>query len=148
MDQDGISGLKRIRQEAFDLPTSVGYGERRYDLRALTFANSVPIADAQPGAVPGLYTLFAAGELVYIGHSKNIGQRLTAHRRNVRQWLDHVRIAWMPFADINEARLVERMVVDRRLWYRPAWNGTRFGLGKEAEQIVQAWFEEKLAEQC
>ena len=101
---------------------------------------SVPLRDARPGRVAGLYALHADGEFIYVGHSTNIGVRLAHHRRHAGRWVDRIRAAWMAFDDVRDARNVERTIAGTRYWHRPAWNRTGYGQGKRAAEIVEQWF--------
>lgn len=57
-------------------------------LPRLADALSEAVLRARPGVVPGVYLLWRAGELVYIGHSGDIARRLAQHRKEATKVFD------------------------------------------------------------
>ncbi len=121
-------------------PLDVGVEGRWWDLAPLRLDRAVPLRDARPGRVVGIYTLHADGEFVYVGQSASIGARLVHHRRHAGQWVDRIRVAWLAFEDVAGARRVERMIAGTRYWLRPEWNRTGYGSGRRSAEIVEEWF--------
>ena len=121
-------------------PLDVGIGDRWWDLAPLRLDRAVPLRTAQPPRVPGLYTLHADGELVYVGQSTNLRVRVGTHRRHARERVDRILVAWMAFEDVREAREVEGMIASAMNRHRPPWNRTGYGRGTRAADIVEEWF--------
>lgn len=69
--------------------------------------------DAGPGQ-HGVYVLYdAAGEVLYIGRSRNLAQRLKMHRGKGAAWWPALRsIEWTLCVDAVTARLVERDMIE------------------------------------
>ena len=121
-------------------PLDVGVDGHWWDLSPLRLDRSVPLQSARPGRITALYALHAADQFVYVGHTTNLAARLTAHRRHAGPWLHRIRVAWLLFENVEDARRVERMVAGTRYWHRPDWNRTGYGSGRLSASLVDTWF--------
>lgn len=76
-------------------------------------------SDAAPGRF-GVYVLFdSEGEVLYIGRTKHLGQRLQNHR-GTSPWFRHIRaLEWTPCDGPTEARLIEKQLISA---FRPDAN--------------------------
>ena len=64
---------------------------------------------------------------------------MSNHRQAVEKWRDRMRVTWMAFADMAEARRAERTMIRAT---EPVWNRTGFGYGRRAAELVDEWFDQ------
>lgn len=97
--------------------------------------------DAAPGR-HGVYVAFdAAGEVLYIGRTQNLEERLRGHRWT-SEWHQRMRsIEWTPCVDLVEARRVEKSLISA---FRPATNQNDRALLRAGRHALPSWTAEKL----
>ena len=89
--------------------------------------------------IPGVYFLFCEGELVYVGQSRHVPDRIADHVREKRLSFDSVSFIPVPVEKLLET---ESYYIDL-LWPTENRTGDRSKVRKQLDDIERNWVEEE-----